>query len=79
MLSFALDLIDDQLSLVGHTFLFTLENPFGSLPLFAMMKNHPLVKSQLEASRASGGLGAVRCVLDYCKFCEHCEGAGPQI
>ena len=43
-------------------FLFTLENPEGK------MENDPSVKSQLEKPVKHGGLGATKCVLDYCWF-----------
>ena len=63
MLSYALDMINDQLER-NPAFLFTLENPLG------YMQKHPLIKARLEMPRRAGGLGAVCCCIDYCCFAE---------
>ena len=61
MLARSLSMIEDQLER-NPAFLFTLENPVGD------MQKHPLVANRLELSRKDGGLGAVRCRLNYCLF-----------
>lgn len=68
MLSHALDLINDQL-LLNPSHLFTLENPRGD------MHKHPLVVGRLELPRKDGGLGAVRCLINYCMFADAREDA----
>ena len=62
MLQKALDMTSAQLDRNPH-FLFTIENPHGG-----RMKSHPMVKAKLEVPRKDGGLGATRCVVDYCWF-----------
>ena len=57
-----IDVIAAQLKRNPH-FLFTIENPWTG-----RMKHHMAVNGRLEVSRKNGGLGATRCVLDYCRF-----------
>ena len=60
----ALDMINDQLEM-NPAFLYTLENPVGD------MQKHPLIVSRLEMARKDGGLGAVRCQINYCFFADN--------
>ena len=55
--------IEDQLD-QNPNFIFTVENPDGN------MQNQPLVKALLEESTAGGGVGATKCIIDYCWFTE---------
>lgn len=64
-------LIEDQLDR-NPNFLFTIENPFTG-----KMKDHAMVRAKLEVSRSDGGLGATRCVIDYCWFYEGVDGRLP--
>jgi hypothetical protein len=68
MLARSLDMINDQLE-VNPRFLFTLENPQGG------MQRHPLIASRLELPRNDGGLGAVRCRINYCFFADSADEA----
>ncbi len=54
-------------------FLFTIENPYTG-----KLKEHGMVKDKLEASRANGGLGATRCVVDYCWFWDGGDAFNPK-
>ena len=56
-----LDMINDQLD-ANPFFIFTVENPVGD------MHKHPLIANRLELPRSGGGLGAIRCLLNFCKF-----------
>jgi hypothetical protein len=62
MFAKTLTLIETQLERNPHL-LFTIEQPFTG-----KLKDHHRVRSQLELSPADGGLGATRCVVDYCWF-----------
>lgn len=64
MLARALDMINDQLEM-NPACLYTLENPVGD------MQKHPLIVSRLEMARKDGGLGAVRCQINYCFFADN--------
>ena len=59
-----LDLISMQLER-NDKFLFTIENPFTG-----KMKEHPMVKAKLMASRKDGGFGATPVAVDYCWFAD---------
>ena len=62
MLNKSLDMIGDQLDR-NPKFLFSIENPDGG-----RMKDHKMIAAKLEAPREDGGLGAMRCLVDYCWF-----------
>ena len=62
LLNKAIKMISDQLER-NKDFLYTIENPFTG-----KMKDHPMVVHKLEAKVEDGGIGATRCVVDYCCF-----------
>jgi hypothetical protein len=72
----ALDLIKAQLERNPH-FLFTIENPISGKMKDHMCTALVVVDAVLEAPRVHGGLGATRCVVDYCWFWDGVEGEQP--
>ena len=64
MVNKMLDMIGDQLDR-NEKFLFTIENPYTG-----KLKEHPMIKARLMASRKDGGFGATPVVVDYCWFAD---------